>query len=511
MNDKEAVRVNESDKARKGINGGTAPGVEAVPLPTRMSAFGGTRLVVLGLLMFLTLGIVGGAVAWKAWKSGAFGAASSEAAKTNGREVEYYTCSMHPYIREDKPGNCPVCGMKLQAVYKSGPGAAAGSDSPGTVHISVEEARLLGIRTTLVKSGSLTTTVRAPGRVEVNEEKLHHVHPKIEGWVEELFVKTVGEEVRAGDPLFSIYSPQLVAAQEEYLVALRSREALAGATSEATAGIDRLISASRDRFRLWDVPEDEVRELERTRRVQRALTLRAHIGGFVMNRGVAAGQKVMPGDDLYVVADLSTVWIIADISERDISRISVGQRVSARFAGRPGKTFGGVVTYIYPYLDETTRTVRLRVQIVNDGLLLKPGMFGEIEIGGPSAETRLLAPVDAVMITGERNLVFVESAPGAFTPVEVKLGEAGGGYYEILEGLKEGDTIVERGAFFLDSESKLRMTGGAGAHAGHGEPAPAAGASAAGATSRPAQEGAASRPASAGPASRPAADPHAGH
>jgi Cu(I)/Ag(I) efflux system membrane fusion protein len=459
---------------------------------------GRSRWAILVVIVGVAILSAGAGLTWKAYKSGAFGSATAAVPTVNGREVEYYTCSMHPYIREPKPGNCPVCGMKLQPVYKN-TGATAAVDAPGTVHITDEEAHRLGIRTTTVRRGALSATVRAPGRVEVNEESLHHVHLKIEGWVDELFVKAVGAFVRRDDPLFSIYSPQIVAAQEEYLVALRARKNLEDSDSEVTGGVDVLVAASRDRFRLWDIPTETIRELEATRQVQRTVTLRAHASGYVMNRSVTAGQKVMPDDDLYVIADLSSVWIIADIAERDMARVKEGRTVLARFAGRPGKTFRGVVTYIYPYLDETTRTVRVRVEISNPDLVLRPGMFGEIEIEGGAADNRLLAPSDAVMITGERNLVFVENAPGVFSPVDVKIGEAGGGFYEILEGLSEGDTIVERGAFFLDSESKLRMTGSAGAHAGHGKSEGAA------------TDAAATPPSAVGEQTAPATRPAAAH
>lgn len=384
------------------------------------------------------------------------------------REVEYYTCSMHPWIQEDKPGPCPVCGMKLQPKYKQSPTSqTVGHEShSNTVYVSAEEERLLGLRTVVLTDSTLGGSIRTIGRVEVNEERLEHVHTRFDGWIEELYVNTVGQSVKKGDPLFAIYSPEVVTSQEELLLALNARETV-GKSGDRTARAyaEGLLSAARDRFRLWEIPDEIVDRIEKTRRVEKSIVMRSYANGYVQTRNVTAGQRIMAGTDLYVIADLAKVWLTADIYERDIERVTVGQRVEATFASLPGRTFEGVVSFIYPYLDETTRTNKMRIEFSNGKLLLKPGMFGEIAIHDPSSDSVLLAPIDAVMITGERSIVFKKVGEGMYAPVDVKLGRQAKDSYEILEGLLEGDEIVQRGNFFLDSESQIRMSGAsAGGH-----------------------------------------------
>lgn len=421
-------------------------------------------LLVLSIITALALLGVGGYLALHKNQMAAPGTTTLSA---DGREIEYYTCSMHPFIREPKPGPCPVCGMKLYPVYKQPAGGAAHDTHAaglGSVTVSAEEERLLGIRTVTVRRGQMQTDVKTVGRVEVNEENLEHVHTRFEGWVQNLYVNSVGQMVQRGDPLFSIYSPQVVATQEEYLLAFKAVEKLRASTEEdARHGAQSMLKAARERLVLWEVPDETLRRLEATQRVEREITINSHASGYVIQRNVTAGQQIMAGTDLYLIADLSDIWVTAEVYERDLSRIRIGQSVIATFAGQPGRTYNGKITFIYPFLDETTRTNKIRIGLANPGLLLKPGMFGDITISARTESTTagssLIVPVDAVMITGERNIVFVQRGRGTYEPVEVKLGGASGGSYVILEGLHEGDVIVERGNFFLDSESQLRMTG----------------------------------------------------
>ena len=430
---------------------------------------GRSRWAMLGFLIVLALAIAGATIAWKAYKAGAFGSTATAATTVNGREVDYYTCSMHPYLREPKPGNCPACGMKLQPVYKitTNTAAADSQAAPGTVHVSAEEERLLGIRTVVAKRGAFSRTIRTVGRVEVSEDRLAHVHTRFEGWIDRLFVNSVGQVVNQGDPLFSIYSPQIVSAQEEYLLALRARNALgANVDTEAARGVNSLLDAARDRLQLWEVSEETIRRLETTKRVERTLTVYSPVTGYVQTRNITAGQQIMPGTDMYVIADLTNVWVTADVFERDMANLQIGQLVTAKFTGEKEKVYEGRISFVYPYLDENTRTNKIRISLDNPGLRLKPGMFGDITIGSTVRDTYIMVPVDAVMVTGVRDVVFVRTAPGVYTPMDVKIGDSSDGYYQILSGLNDGDVVVERGNFFLDSESQLRMTGSAGAHAG---------------------------------------------
>ncbi len=428
------------------------------------------RPAVLALVMILLV-VVLAVAAGMAWRYRHVGVnLGPTAPASDEREIEYYTCSMHPYLREPEPGNCPACGMKLEAVYKRTTSADGESQTmPGTVHVSVEEERLLGIRTVVARRGGFDRAIRTVGRVEVSEERLEHVHTRFEGWVDRLFVNSVGQAVNRGEPLFSIYSPQLVATQEEYLLALKAREALgANRDADAAAGVKSLLSAARDRLRLLEVSDEAVRRLETTRQIERTVTIYSPVSGYVQTRNITAGQQIMPGTDLYVIADLTNVWVTADVFERDMGGVQVGQRVSATFAGEQDVVHEGRISFIYPYLDENTRTNKIRISLDNPGQKLKPGMFGEITIASATRDSFILVPNDAVMITGVRNVVFVRTGPGTYAPVEVRIGDSSHDSYQILSGLKEGDVVVERGNFFLDSESQLRMTGaGTTAHAGH--------------------------------------------
>lgn len=415
-----------------------------------------SRSRILGILLIVVLGGLVAAGAWVARQKGLWGSGDA-GARPGEPVVEYYTCSMHPFLREPEPGNCPICQMKLEPVYKG-----ASSAETGVISISLEEERSLGIRTAVVTRARVGEPIRTVGRVEVNEERLAHVHTRFEGWVEELFVNADGQPVRRGEPLFSIYAPEVLASQEEYLVALRARDALgAQASSESRRQAETLLEAARDRLRLWEIPEEAVSRLEQTRKAERTVVLRSPAAGFVRNRNVTRGQQVMPGMDLYVIADLANPWLVADVYEADQGRIRVGQRAEATFGGLPGRRFEGVVEYVYPVLDELSRTVRVRIALSSASGELRPGMFGDVTLDAGGSETRLVVPADAVMTTGSRSIVFVRRGEGLFEPRQVKTGVWTADRVEILEGLVEGDVVVERGQFFLDAEARLRLPPGA--------------------------------------------------
>ena len=333
-----------------------------------------------------------------------------------------------------------------------------------TVMVSPEKRQLIGVRTALVEKRPMTKTVRAVGTIAYDETKVIRVHSKVEGWVDKLYVNSTGKLVEKGQPLFTIYSPDLLATQTEYLIALKNQAQLASSSiPEVKAGADSLVDASKKRLALWDISGKQIDDLERKGEPQRTLTLYAPGSGFVIQKDIYEGTKIMPDKDLYTIADLSTVWVNVDIYESDIPLIKVGQRAVVNLSYSPGEPITGKVSYVYPYLDEKTRTVKVRLEFPNTGFKLKPDMYvnAEIKVDGGS---RLAVPQEAVLDSGIRKVVFLDRGNGHFEPKEVTLGNQMDGYYEVLSGLSAGEKIASGAAFLLDSESRLSeaMAGMAG-------------------------------------------------
>jgi RND family efflux transporter MFP subunit len=307
----------------------------------------------------------------------------------------------------------------------------------------------------------MSKTVRTVGTITYDETKLTRVHSKIEGWVEKLYVNYTGKLVERGQPLFTIYSPDLLATQQEYLLALKSQERLAASSlPEVRSGAASLVEASRKRLALWDISEKQIRDLGERGEPQRTLTLYSPHSGFVIKKDIYEGMKVMPDKELYAIADLSTVWVNADIYESEIPFVKVGQQARISLSYAPGESFNGKVSYIYPYLDEKTRTAKVRLEFPNSGFKLKPEMYvnAEIKIDGGR---HLAIPGEAVLDSGLRKLVFVDKGNGHFEPTEVKLGSKMDGFYQVLSGLREGEKIAASSVFLLDSESRLSEAMGA--------------------------------------------------
>jgi len=351
----------------------------------------------------------------------------------------------------------PVAGGEMAGMQ----GMAGMNMAPGTAMISPEMQQLMGVRTATVETKALSGTIRTVGIVAYDESKVTHVHSKVDGWVEKLFVDTTGALVAKGQALFTIYSPDLLATQGEYLMAKKHYESVATSSiPEVTAGASSLVAASKTRLALWDISEQQLRDLERKGEPQKTLTMYAPYSGFVIKKDVNEGMKIMPDKELYTIADLSTVWVNADIYESDLPRIKIGQQATISPSFNPGESLNGKISYINPYLDDKTRTVKVRVELPNPGYKLKPEMYVNAEIKIPGG-TLLSIPEESVMDSGLRKVVFVDKGEGNFEAKEVKLGVKMEGYYPVSSGLKAGEKIVASAAFLLDSESRLSEAMGA--------------------------------------------------
>ena len=294
------------------------------------------------------------------------------------------------------------------------------------------------------------------GQVEIDERRLSHVNIKLEGWIDDLFVNSTGEQVKKGQKLFTLYSPELVATQTEYLLALKSRRTLGGSDfPEVAEGAKALVEVSRRRLKLWDITEDHVYDLERTGEVLRTLPIHAPQSGTVMKKVALAGMHVNPGDELYTIADLSHIWITADIYEYELPFVKVGQTATVTLSYDPGTALQGRIAFLYPTLDPQTRTAKVRFELANPGERLKPGMYANVELKIPLG-TRLVVPTDAILDSGERQLIFIHLGGGQLEWRTVKPGVRAGDWVEVVEGLKEGEHVVTSANFLLDSESQLK-------------------------------------------------------
>jgi membrane fusion protein, copper/silver efflux system len=386
------------------------------------------------------------------------------------RRVQYH-CPMHPNFISDKPGDCPICGMKLVPSDEK-PGTGAHGDHPqpaemahekaevsvpgyAPVAITPEKQQLIGIRTEPARMIDLEQTIKTVGRVTADETRLHHIHSKFEGYIEHTFANFVGQYVKKGDPLFSIYSPELLATQKEFLLALKMRDESPGLEAEMVSSGTNLVESARQRLQLWDVSDGEITQIETTRQPIKALMFYSPYSGFVTAKMASHGVKISTNDALYDITDLSAVWIIADVYEDSLALVREGQPAEVSLAYVPGRKLRGQVSYIFPMLDEKTRTAKIRLEFPNPGNLLKPEMYADVEIKG-SFGKGLVIPESAVISTGERMVVFVAVGQNQFVPREITIGLKVKGLYEVQEGLDAGDQVVVEANFMLDSESKLQ-------------------------------------------------------
>jgi membrane fusion protein, copper/silver efflux system len=419
-------------------------------------------------------------------KVAAAGGTSASKPSAAAEQKEQWQCPMHPSIVQDHPGDCPICGMKLVKVAGGG-GELASEPAPegmSTVTIDAGRQQLIGLKVAPAELGSVGGSWRTTGRVAVDETRVHHVNVKFSGFMEHVHADFVGRLVRKGEPLFAIYSPELLAAQEEYLLALRTRKTLSEKGGGMAGDGDALLRAARQRLELWDVPRSHLERLEQTGEASRTITFYSPATGVLTKKDVVPGMRVNAGDMPFEIIDLSHVWVLADAYESDLGHVKIGMKAKLTLKAFPSRPFEGRVAFIDPLLDSKTRTAKVRIDFPNPRGDLRPEMFGEVVLQGRSRDG-LRIPADAVINSGTKSVVFVAVGEGKFQPHEVTLGEGDAELVEVLSGLAVGDRVVTRANFLVDSESRLR-------------------ASLAALTS-----GEANTPAKAAPAA--GADPHAGH
>ena len=432
----------------------------------------------------------------------------SAASKKGERKVLYWVDPMHPAYKSDKPGIAPDCGMKLEPVYADGgeaidsaavtgrkilyyrdpqspdykshkPGfnPKTGNDlepvyegdsanmPAGTVRISPEKQQLIGVRYGTVEATGGAHTFRAAGKITFDETRIARVHTKVEGWVERVFVDFTGKLVEKGQPLLTLYSPELLATQQEFLLAQRGNEILKNSSLRgALAQGESLLAATRKRLELWDLTDEQIDEIARAKKPVTNITLPAPVSGYVTARNAFPKQRIMPDTELYTIVDLSNVWIMADVFENEASMVQLGQSAVVRLSYNPAASFTARVSYIQPQIDPVTRTLKVRLEADNPKLELKPDMYVDVTFSVPMPR-RITVPAEAVLNTGIRQTVFVDRGNGYLEPRSVQAGEHIGDRIEILSGLKSGERVVTSGNFLIDSESQLKSAAaGLGAH-----------------------------------------------
>ena len=372
-----------------------------------------------------------------------------------GAAKRYY-CTMHPDYISDRPGDCPICNMTLTFLDESLQGTMSAVPGMARVTLDPDRRQKIGIRLGVVRKGKLAKTIRAPGIVAYDEGALSAFSLKVGGWVEDLRVRAAGDVVAKGDVVLKLYSPEILEAQQAYLIAKDEVEALdAEAAPAAREAAAANLRSARDRLLLWDLTEDQIARLEAARAPDTRVAIHAKTGGVVTSRAVVLGAYVQPGATLLELADLSAVWINADIFEQDIPYVALGAAATVTLAAAPDRPIAARVAFLYPYANQAARTLRVRLEVPNPDGALRPGMYAQVELAASLGE-HLLVPDDAVFDTGARRLIFVDLGEGAFEPREVVLGPSAGGLTAVAEGLAEGETIAASGTFFIDAESRLR-------------------------------------------------------
>ena len=386
------------------------------------------------------------------------GAAAASETDKKPRKLLYYRNPMGLPDTSPTPKKDPM-GMDYIPVYDGEEGDASSTSNASTIKISTEKTQKLGVRSETAELRVLDRTVRAAGRIEIDERRVQAVAPKFEGYVERLHVSVTGQPVRRGQPLFEAYSPELVSAQREYTLAALAEQgvsALAQSGETTQAGMRELAAASLQRLKNWDIPSAQIEALKAGGEIRRTLTLSAPASGIVTEKKAVQGMRFMPGEALYQIADLSSVWVVADVFEQDIGLVRPGSSAQVRLAAYPEKTFTGKVSYVYPTLNAATRTVPVRLEIANPDGLLKPAMFAQVELPTGSGKPVLTLPNSAVIDSGNRQNVLVALGEGRFEARPVRLGQRGEQHVEVLDGVRQGEAVVVAANFLLDSESNLK-------------------------------------------------------
>jgi len=371
------------------------------------------------------------------------------------RKPLYWVDAMHPWYKSDRPGIAPDCNMELVPVYP-GEEAQYQQRASGVVQVTPHQEQLMGVTYGIAEYENATATLRAAARVAIDETRVAKVQAKLAGWIDQVFVDFTGKLVQQGDPLLSVYSPEALATEQEYLLAIRAQHVShENPLHEMRDSTDGLVAAARKRLELWDISGTQIDEIARTGQTIKDLTLYSPISGFVMERSAFPKQRVTPETPLYTVADLSTVWVMADVYEYEAANIRMNQAASLKLDYLPGRTFRGRVSYIQPAVDPATRTLKVRLEFPNSGYALKPDMYGQVEFATGGGR-RLTVPQSAVLNSGDRQIVFLDRGNSAFEQREVKIGQQFGDRVEVVSGLKAGERIVTSGNFLLDSESRLK-------------------------------------------------------
>jgi len=365
-------------------------------------------------------------------------------------------------------------GMAYIPVFEGEDGDGGDESTANQIRIGTEKIQKLGVRTEAASLRVLERIVRAAGRIEPDERRIYAISPKFEGYVERLYVNATGQPVGKGQPLFEVYSPELVSAQREYAIAAQGVQSLKDAGGEAQASMRQLADSSLLRLKNWDISEEQVKALAKSGEAKRTMTFRSPVSGIVTEKKALQGMRFMPGEALYQVADLSSVWVLADVFEQDIGLVNVGAGATVKINAYPDKSFKGRIAYVYPMLNAQTRTVPVRVELANPGLLLKPAMFAQVELSVSAKGTMVTVPVSAVIDSGTRQIVLIRQGEGRFEPRAVKLGARSDTHVEVIEGVKDGEPVVVAANFLIDAESNLKAAIGGFGHASHGASPPKA-------------------------------------